>query len=157
VYGNHPTRKLNETPRTLAAQTWTPEARAEMERERDELLRGFEQGRRLFARGDIGALGVQLGRQLLRLRSFVRRVTQLIGDAMIAQELDRDTARRCFDACERLEQLWLELRDLREESHSMAWSPRQQLALGARLARLADGCGQETRAACLGAPNLRGA
>ena len=83
------------------------------------------------------------------------RLTQLVGDAMIAQALERDTARRCFEACERLERLWLELRDLREETHSMAWSPRQQLAIGGRLARLADACGQETRAACLGAPGPR--
>jgi hypothetical protein len=152
VSGNIPTRKLADAaaPRTLAIQSWTPDARAEIEREREELLRGFEQARRLFARGDIAALGVQLGRQQLRLRSFVRRVTQLVGDAMIAQQLERDVARRCFDACDRLEHLWIELRDLREETHSLAWSPRQQLALGGRLARLADLTGHETRVACLG-------
>jgi hypothetical protein len=152
VFGNNPTRKLPDAaaPRTLAMQSWSPETRAEVEREREDMLRGFEQARRLFARGDIAALGVQLGRQQLRVRSFVRRVTQLVGDAMIAQQLERDAARRCFDACERLEQLWLELRDLREETHVAAWSPRQQLAIGGRLARLADLAGHETRVACLG-------
>ncbi|HET7845749.1 MAG TPA: hypothetical protein VFL14_16465 [Xanthomonadales bacterium] len=150
--GNQNIRKLHDasTPHTLAMQAWSPDAREEVEHEREELLRGFEQARRLFARGDIAALGVQLGRQQLRLRSFVRRVTQLVGDAMIAGQLERDSARRCFDACDRLEHLWLELRDLREETHAVAWSPRQQLALGGRLARLADLCGHETRAACLG-------
>lgn len=150
--GHIPTRKLPDVaaPRTLAMQSWSADARAEIERDREELLRGFEQARRLFARGDIAALGVQLGRQQLRVRSFVRRVTQLVGDAMIGQQLERDAARRCFDACERLEHLWIELRDLREETHTAAWSPRQQLALGARLARLADLTGHESRVACLG-------
>jgi len=155
VSGNQPTRRLHDqaqAPHSLAMQSWSVEARAEVERDREEMLRGFEQARRLFARGDIAALGVQLGRQQLRLRSFVRRVTQLVGDAMIAQMLERDTARRSLESCDRLEQLWLELRDLREETHSMGWSPRQQLALGGRLARLADLCGHDMRAACLGTP-----
>lgn len=153
MFGNNSSRKppvAAVAPAALTMQSWSADARQEVERDREELLLGFEQARRLFARGDIAALGVQLGRQQLRVRSFVRRVMQLVGDATLAQTLDRDAARRSFDACDRLEQIWIELKNLREESHAAAWSPRQQLAIGGRLARLADLCGHETRAACLG-------
>lgn len=139
---------LHPADRRTHLAPWPAHGSDETEREVQEILHGFSHSRRLTHRGEPFDLSIAIGRLQAQLRGYVRRIGAVVAEELVARTLNRDQARRAFDACHRLDVTWLQLCELRDE---LVATPRldddERHALDLRLARLADRFGSDARLA----------
>jgi hypothetical protein len=134
--------------RRVCDAPWPIAAGDELEREVQEILHGFSHARRLTHRSEPFDLGIAIGRLQAQLRAYVRRIGAIVAQQLVARTLRRESARRAFDACHRLDVTWLQLCEVRDELVATAHldgGARHLLDL--RLARLADRYGSDARLA----------